>query len=245
MRRLNPTGWQAGMALSVGEALNMTMAEDLFLSGLRRHLTDDQIRRLGAVRVGIAGAGGLGSNVAVHLVRSGIRRLVITDFDQVAPSNLNRQFYFLDQVGMQKVEALEINLKRINPGLDLQAREVRLNAGNVQDAFEHCRIIVEALDRAADKKMLADAFMGGPRLLVCASGIGGWGHSDRIRTRRIRDGFYLIGDGESEISAKVPPTAAIVGLAAAKQADVVVETILSGRVRGVEERTVCPQIIVP
>ena len=49
--------------------------------------------------VGIAGAGGLGSNVAVALARAGVGRLVIADFDRIEPSNLNRQQYFVDQVG--------------------------------------------------------------------------------------------------------------------------------------------------
>jgi sulfur carrier protein ThiS adenylyltransferase len=174
----------------------------------------------------------LGSNAAAHLVRSGIRRLVVADFDHVAPSNLNRQFYFIDQVGMKKVTALETNLKRINPGLEMQVLDVRLDAGNVGRVFEHCHIIVEALDSARDKKMMADSFMAGPRLLVCASGIAGWGSSDRIRTRRIRETFYLVGDGHSEVSEAMPPTAAVVGIAAAKQADVVVEAILNERGQG-------------
>ena len=101
-----------------------------------------------------------------------------------------------------------------------------LNAANVGQAFEHCHMIVEALDRARDKKMMAEAFMADPRLLVSASGIGGWGISDRIRTRRVRDAFYLVGDGRSEVSDTMPPTSAVVGIAAAKQADVVVEAIL-------------------
>ena len=210
------------------------MTANPFLNGLQAHFTDDQIRRLGSVRVGIAGAGGLGSNVPAHLVRSGIGRLVVADFDRVAPSNLNRQFYFIDQVGMKKVIALEGNLKRINPGLDIQALDIRLNAANVGHVFEHCHIIVEALDRAQDKKMMADAFMAEPRLLVSASGIGGWGDSDRIRTLGVRDAFYLVGDGYSEVSDSMPPTSAVVGIAAAKQADVVVETILKERVREFE-----------
>jgi sulfur carrier protein ThiS adenylyltransferase len=203
-----------------------------FIGGLLAHFTHNQIRRLGSVCVGIAGAGGLGSNAAAHLVRTGISRLVVADFDHVAPSNLNRQFFFIDQVGMKKVIALEANLKRINPDLDMQALNVRLNAANVGRVFEHCHMIVEALDRAQDKKMMADAFMGDARLLVCASGIGGWGRSDRIRTRGVRDAFYLVGDGHSEVSETMPPTSAIVGIAAAKQADVVVETIRKERVRG-------------
>lgn len=202
------------------------MAANPFLDGLQTHFTDNQIRRLGSVCVGIAGAGGLGSNASVHLVRSGIGRLVVADFDRVAPSNLNRQYYFVDQVGMKKVIALETNLKRINRDLDMQALDIRLNAGNVGRVFEHCHIIVEALDLARDKKMMADAFMTDPRLLVSASGIGGWGDSDRIRTLAVRDAFYLVGDGHSEVSDTLPPTSAIVGIAAAKQADVVIEAIL-------------------
>jgi sulfur carrier protein ThiS adenylyltransferase len=204
------------------------MSTTSFLSGLRAHFSDDQIRRLGSARVGIAGAGGLGSNVAAHLVRSGIRRLLVADFDHVAASNLNRQFYFLDQVGMLKVKALEINLRRINPELDLQTREVCLDAANVRRVFEPCHVIVEALDDVPGKKMMAEAFMTDPRLFVCASGVGGWGHSDRIRTRRIRNDVILIGDGESDVSDTAPPTAAIVGLAAAKQADEVIASILKG-----------------
>ncbi|WP_319404973.1 sulfur carrier protein ThiS adenylyltransferase ThiF [uncultured Desulfosarcina sp.] len=205
------------------------MTHNPFLSGLRDHFTNDQIRRLGSVRVGIAGAGGLGSNAAAHLVRSGICRLKVADFDRVAPSNLNRQFFFIDQVGMKKVTALEANLKRINPDLEMQALDIRLDAGNVVHMFAHCHIIIEALDRGRDKKMMADAFITDPRLLVCASGIGGWGDSDRIRTRWVRETFYLVGDGYSEVSADRPPTAAVVGIAAAKQADVVIAAILSNR----------------
>ena len=201
--------------------------ENPFLHGLQAHFTEDQIQRLGSVCVGIAGAGGLGSNAAAHLVRSGICRLRVADFDRVAPSNLNRQFFFIDQVGMKKVTALEANLKRINPDLEMQALDIRLDAGNAGRVFGRCHIIVEALDSARDKKMMADTFLADPRLLVCASGIGGWGDSDRIRTRRVRDTFYLVGDGYSEVSADRPPTAAVVGIAAAKQADVVIAAILN------------------
>lgn len=223
------------------------MTANAFLSGLKAHFTDGQIRQLGSVCVGIAGAGGLGSNVAAHLVRSGISHLVVVDFDHVAPSNLNRQFFFSDQVGMPKVEALSINLARINPEIRLRALSLRLHAGNVIGVFEKCQILVEALDDARDKRMMAQAFMTDPRLLVCASGIGGWGDSDRITTRQLRETFCLVGDGKSEVSVSRPPTSAIVGLAAAKQADAVVEKILNGRVRGfedsrgqVKEKSSCP-----
>jgi sulfur carrier protein ThiS adenylyltransferase len=127
---------------------------------------------------------------------------------------------------MKKIDALEANLRRINPELQIETLDLRLDAANIRHTFRTCAIVVEALDQAADKKMMAEAFMSDGRTLICASGIGGWGDSDRICTRRIGSSLYLVGDGQSEVSADLPPTAAIVGIAAAKQADVVVEIIL-------------------
>ena len=203
------------------------MADNPFIKGLRSHFGADRMKRLTSVCVGIAGAGGLGSNVAAHLARSGIHQLVVADFDRVVVSNLNRQFYFFDQLGLKKVAALRANLLRINADLDIQTVDRRLDAANIRAVFAPCQIIVEALDQAQDKKMMVDAFVDDPRLLVCASGVGGWGQSDRIRTRRLGDTLYLVGDGRSEVSPSMPPTAAIVGIAAAKQADIVIETILN------------------
>ncbi len=53
---------------------------------------------LAQFRVGIAGAGGLGSNCAVALARSGIGTIVVSDYDVIEPANLNRQYYFTSQV---------------------------------------------------------------------------------------------------------------------------------------------------
>ena len=202
------------------------MSRNVFHEGLKAHFSAGQIKRLASVRVGIAGAGGLGSNVAGHLVRSGIRRLTFADFDRVAASNLNRQFYFQDQLGMKKVAALRDNLRRINPDLDVEALDLRLTGDNIRRAFGDCDLIVEALDRSVDKKMMAERFMADSRPLICVSGIGGWGDSDRILTRRCGEGLIIIGDGRTEVSAAVPPTSAIVGIAAAKQADMVIEILL-------------------
>ena len=91
------------------------MGLNVFMDGLRRYLSEEELRRLASVRVAVAGAGGLGSNVAQMLVRTGFTRLVIADFDTVSASNLNRQFFFPDQIGQYKVEALRENLLRINP----------------------------------------------------------------------------------------------------------------------------------
>ena len=123
--------------------------------------------------VGIAGAGGLGSNVAVALARAGVGRLVIADFDRVEPSNLNRQQYFVDQAGERKVVALRENLLAINPYSVYEVHDVRVNRRNAAILFARVDVLVEAFDKAEAKEMLIEVslskFPGRP--IVAASGL--------------------------------------------------------------------------
>lgn len=143
------------------------------------------------MKIGIAGVGGIGSNVALNLVRSGVSGLKIIDFDRVEPSNLNRQFYFTDQVGLTKVDALVINLCRINPQLRIEAMAQRIDATNCAQLFTDCDLIVEGFDRQADKKMLFETFAD-TKTVVSACGIAGCDLAT-IRSRRIGNG-YIVGD---------------------------------------------------
>ncbi len=124
------------------------------------------------MKIGIAGVGGIGSNVALNLVRSGVMALKLVDFDRVEASNLNRQFYFADQIGLFKVEALKINLSRINPKVNLEAQIQRIDAQNCAELFFDCDLIVEGVDRQSDKKMLIETFSD-KKQVVSASGIAG------------------------------------------------------------------------
>ena len=127
--------------------------------------------------IGIAGAGGLGSNCAMHLVRAGVRRLVVADFDVVGESNLNRQFFFRDQLGMKKVAALKANLLRIDPEAEIEAVDVKLDATAARTLFAGCDVVVEALDAVSAKTMLLGALMPLGLRLVTASGLAGWGRA--------------------------------------------------------------------
>ena len=173
------------------------------------------------MKVGIAGAGGLGSNCAVNLVRCGFSHFVIVDFDVIEPSNLNRQFYFLDQVGKPKVTALKDNLLRINADVAIDARIVRLDVSNIREMFDGCEVVVEAFDAAESKKMIAEDWGKRAHLFVSVSGIAGYGNADDITTRRISKSFYLVGDGVSEVNSNTPPCSPRVNVAAAKMADVI------------------------
>ena len=191
-----------------------------FEQALLGYLGEERLTRLGSLRVGIAGAGGLGSNCAAFLARSGFRKLRVFDFDKVEPSNLNRQFYFLDQVGRPKVEALAENLRRINPDLQLEYSTKAITADNVAAAFADCDIVIEAFDKAECKKLLAEAYMNSGKLYISASGLAGWGDSDAIRVKQLGASFFLVGDLRSEAGKNLPPFAPRVNVAAAKEADI-------------------------
>lgn len=197
-----------------------------FEHALSRYLTREQLDKIQSVKIGIAGAGGLGSNCAAALVRTGFRHIKIADFDAVDFSNLNRQFYFYRQAGKAKVEALRENLNQINPAVNIEIAQIKLEAENVEELFYDCDIVVEAFDRVEYKKLVVETYLGKVKLLVAASGLAGWGDSDRIKVNKIKDNFYIIGDLSTEISQDAPPLAPCVLIAAAKQADVVLSYIL-------------------
>lgn len=195
-----------------------------FRKGLLRYLSEVQLARLESVTVGIAGAGGLGSNCAMLLARSGVCRFVLADHDSVDDSNLNRQFFFADQVGRVKVAALRDNLLAINPAVEVSMHRLELDETNVLAVFAECPVVVEALDGVEGKKMLAETFLGRKAFFVSASGMAGWGGPD-MGTRRIRDIAAMVGDFSSDIS-RMPPMAPRVMMAAALQADAVLAHVL-------------------
>ena len=191
-------------------------------------MTFDQIKeKLSTKKVGIAGCGGLGSNCAVALARVGLGTIVIADFDIVNEGNLNRQYYFADQVGMKKVAALRDNIARINPAIKVICHNLRLEPGNIPRIFEGCDVVVEAFDLAGQKEMLLETMLTVmPSVpLVVGLGMAGWGMNELIHCRKA-DNVYICGDEESEISAELPPIAPRVGMVANMQANVVVEILL-------------------
>jgi len=194
--------------------------------------------RLRSASVGIAGAGGLGSTAAIALARSGIGRLVIADFDVVEPSNLNRQQYFIDQIGQAKVEALRENLLRINPYVEVAIFCGRLTPANVPDVFAEVDVLVEAFDAADQKAMLVESFLGArPGIpLVAASGMAGCGPANTVVTRRIGRNLYLVGDGETAARPGEGLMSPRVGVAAHHQANAVLQLLL-GEIPGQEQRS--------
>jgi sulfur carrier protein ThiS adenylyltransferase len=178
--------------------------------------------------VGIAGLGGLGSAIAIALARLGIGKLVLADFDVVEPSNLNRQQYFIDQIGMHKTEAIEQNLKRINPYVELEMHNVLLTAENLPQIFEDVDILVEAFDGPDAKAMLLETFskIASEKQIVMASGLAGFEPSNTIVTRKMGKNLTIVGDlvtGAKPGTGLMPPR---VGIAAHHQANAILRIIL-------------------
>ncbi|MGD9367865.1 MAG: sulfur carrier protein ThiS adenylyltransferase ThiF [Desulfobacteraceae bacterium] len=148
------------------------------------------------MRIGIAGAGGIGSNVAFQLVRGGIRCFKIVDFDCIEASNLNRQFYFSDQVGLPKAPTLVQNLKRIDPAIQAEPLQLRLDEGNMADTFADADVVVEGFDGAREKKILLEIFGGSDKLVVSACGVAGI-ELHAVTTRRVGN-CHIVGDFATE-----------------------------------------------
>lgn len=178
--------------------------------------------------VGVAGLGGLGSPVAIALARVGVGTLVLADYDVVEPSNLNRQQYFVDQIGRTKVAAMEENLKRINPFVRTVSHNVVLNKDNIPDIFGGVDVLVEALDGAEAKAELLNVMAKErPDMpVVCASGVAGYGPSNDITTRPFSGSCFIVGDMQTEAGEGVGLMAPRVGIAAHHQANCVLRLLL-------------------
>ena len=186
-------------------------------------------RHLSQFKVGIAGAGGLGSNCAIALARTGIGSLVLCDHDVVDKSNLNRQYYFTYQVGMVKTEALRNNITQVNPEVIVVTYNIILDRSNIPEIFSGCDVIVEAFDSKEMKEMLVETIqekMPGVPLIV-GSGLAGWGQSETLRYRKIDETLYLCGDESTEVSDEMPPLAPRVAMVAGMQANTVVEILMN------------------
>lgn len=178
-------------------------------------------------RVAICGLGGLGSRVAELLTRAGVGYLRLIDFDRLEATNLNRQWYFMEQLGRYKADALADNLRRITPYAELDVHTVRITEDNLASLLADVDVIVEAFDNATCKAMLVNGVREQfPRChLVAASGMAGFASANAMRVRRLSENFYLCGDGRSAADAGDGLYGARVNICSAQEALVVLQLL--------------------
>lgn len=150
-------------------------------------------------KVIVLGLGGLGSNIAISLARIGVGYLILADFDVVEPSNLNRQQYFISDIGKYKTDAIKSHIKNINPFINIDTVNKIIDSSNI-DEFKDVDIIMEAFDNPRYKAEIASFVLKNmkDKYLISSSGMAGFYDSNIIKTRRIKDKFFICGDEVSE-----------------------------------------------
>jgi len=128
-----------------------------------RHLLIPHLGRVGQQRIMNArvlcvGAGGLGSPVLLYLAAAGVGTLGIVDFDVVDESNLQRQIiHGQSDIGRSKCESASAKIIEINPDVNVEVHNVRLDVSNVMDIFSRYDLIVDATDNFATRYLINDA----------------------------------------------------------------------------------------
>lgn len=177
--------------------------------------------------VAVCGLGGLGSNIATCLARMGIGKLILIDFDKVDITNLHRQQYKANQIGMLKTKALEENIKEISPYVELITHSEKIAEENIERLLKGADIICESFDGATDKAMLVNYVLEhfSDKYLVAASGMAGDLSANLIKTRKVMKRFVLCGDEMSDVNECNSLLGSRVMLCAAHQAHAVVQII--------------------
>lgn len=200
--------------------------EEWYKALCERHGEDIQ-KKFASATVAICGLGGLGSNIAVALARAGVGKLILIDFDMVDITNLHRQQYKANQIGVNKTDALAYNLCEIAPFTTVETHNVRITENNAKKLLENADIICEAFDDAEAKAMLTNLVLEkmSDKFLVAASGMAGLGSANTIKTRKVMSRFYLCGDEESDVQSEGSLVSSRVMLCAAHQAHTVLRLL--------------------
>ncbi|MBF0330416.1 MAG: sulfur carrier protein ThiS adenylyltransferase ThiF [Candidatus Omnitrophica bacterium] len=193
-----------------------------FTNALLRYLTPAQLALIQSKKIGIGGAGGLGSNVAMILTRTGFSNFEIIDKDTVEASNLNRQDYTLADIGLPKVAALKKRMLSVNPDALIITHHQSWDETAPQELFQGCAMIVEAFDKAEWKTRFVDFYHDRAPYIVSGNGMAGFKTTTALTTRRVGN-IYFIGDAATGIEDGHPPLAPRVMECAAKMANIILQ----------------------
>lgn len=184
--------------------------------------------KLRNARVAVAGLGGLGSNIAVMLARSGVGELLLVDFDTVDVTNLNRQMYLIPQLGKPKAEALPEILYQINPYLTYRSVCIKVTPDNVKELFSEYPIVCEAFDKPDQKAMFVrELLMQCPKtIVVSGNGMAGYADANEIRTCQVMKRLYVCGDQSTDVGNGIGLIAPRVAVCAAHEANKVLQLIM-------------------
>jgi len=201
--------------------------DEFYKALVDRHGADNQ-KKFDEAAVAICGLGGLGSNIATCLARAGIGHLILIDYDFVDVSNLHRQQYKINQVGMKKTDAMAANLHEINPYIKIETHNIKLTEANTKPLIEKADIVCEAFDTPESKAMLVNLVLEqiSDKYILSSSGMAGFGSANDIKARRVSKRFYLLGDGVSDVNDGIGLISSRVMVCGAHEAHMVIRILI-------------------
>ncbi len=227
MRRTTDKGAENILKIPKFSETNNIPSREAMQKALEDRIGKSLMEKFSRGVVAICGLGGLGSNIAISLARSGVGKLILVDFDRVDMGNLNRQQYKVSQLGMEKPTALFENLREIAPYVEIEAHCTKLDEANFSSILSSAQVICEAFDVPEDKSKLANFVLENPRdkVLISSSGMAGIDSANKIKTRKIAENFYICGDGVSDVDIHGTLFAPRVMLCAAHQSHLALQVI--------------------
>ncbi|MEM2637582.1 MAG: HesA/MoeB/ThiF family protein [Candidatus Korarchaeota archaeon] len=118
-------------------------------------LTSAEQRLLGTRKVTVVGVGGLGSTVAILLVRTGVKKIRLIDHDIIEINDLHRQLlYFSRDVGKLKVEQARKHLELIDESVEIESIPKKLTEENAKEYLHNSDIIVDGLDNYLSRRIV-------------------------------------------------------------------------------------------
>ena len=205
----------------------MIPSREEWMAALRERHGAELAEKFGQTTVAVCGLGGLGSNIAISLARAGVGKLILIDFDEVDITNLHRQQYKANQIGIPKPLAICENLSEIAPYVEMVPIIAKVTEENLEELLGEADIICEAFDKAEAKAMLVNGVLEKfpDKYLVSGSGMAGIGSPNMIKTRKVMKKFYLSGDEVSYVAMAIGLVAPRVMLCAAHEALTVLRII--------------------
>ena len=133
---------------------------------------EDNFNKIKNTTVLVVGVGGVGGYALEALVRSGVGKVIIFDYDKVDISNLNRQIITnKDNIGKNKVDVAYDRVKSINPQCDIVIHNTFLDKDSI-NILDNYKIdyIVDTCDSVQAKKLLIDYSIENDIKLIASMG---------------------------------------------------------------------------
>jgi tRNA A37 threonylcarbamoyladenosine dehydratase len=141
------------------------------------------LEALEAARVAVYGLGGVGAACAMDLVRAGVGRLYVVDFDRVEESNLNRLYFgYRENIGLAKTEAFAQAARAVNPNIEIEERRIFFSGDDAVKIIDPASVChADCVDSLNAKANLIAALCAGGQAFISSMGTAGRLEPERLR----------------------------------------------------------------